>query len=116
MRGIVIRRPCWRAYGRLCRRLSPGAPTTRGGRRGGRPGPHRWTAPVSRSGSQTIASWHQSPGGRGAAFATLSTTGRAPADLRDAITREQTEYPHDDRARDALEALAAWTEAKETEA
>lgn len=58
--------------------------------------------------AQTVASWFQTSGGRGAEFATLSTTGQCPPGLADACTRELDEYSHDDPNRYALEALRAY--------
>jgi len=58
--------------------------------------------------AQTIASWFQTPAGRGAEFATLATTGQCPPGLAAACTRELDEYPHDDPNREALEALRAY--------
>ena len=63
LRGLVLRRPCWRAYRRSRPRLSPGSSIMRCGRRWGRPGPRRLTAPGSRSGAKTGATW-RGPGVR----------------------------------------------------
>jgi hypothetical protein len=55
-REIVIRIPGWRAYCRIRRLLYPLSPTTRRGRRLGRPGPRCFTAPVSTNTGKTKAS------------------------------------------------------------
>jgi hypothetical protein len=47
LRGMVSRIPCRRAYCRIRRPLYPLSPTTRRGRHLGRPGPRRFTAPLS---------------------------------------------------------------------
>jgi hypothetical protein len=81
-RGSVIRLPCGRAHCRRGRLLEPLSPTTRWGRRWGRPGPRRLTAPTSRRWAQAIAS------GRGPGVRPRGISGPPPAARRGTVGRQ----------------------------